>query len=642
MNLRLASLFQDHAVLQRDAILPVWGWSQPKESLVLQLGPTQIEATADAVGFFKVNFPPMPAGGPYSLEVFAEQSKESIVVRDLLIGEVWLCSGQSNMEFTLAQCEPVMSEDIVSANYPDIRNFKVTHDRQRLYLGEQPVCEGVWQRATPDQARSFSAVAYTFARRLHRELNVPVGIIDSSWGGTRIESWTSQRGLMQIPQLREDLNRYEIDVYSGNIDKRREDMEQQRNDRFPRDPGNIGVQQGWHKPDFQYAEWSTMRIPSLWQTHGMTFSGIFWFRKRISLPQHWIGKTITLHVGSIDKQDISYANGEEIGRMGKDRELDHWDKPRRYTIPAHLTKSETLDLAIRVYSFMAGGGVTGADDEFYLQLSDNETIPLAGDWHYAIEHNFGVVDHEIPIVMGPGEQNSLHMLFDNMIAPLIPYAIRGAIWYQGESNANRAGLYFEQMKQMILDWRYHWGQGSFPFIITQLTGYYKEEDHNEESTWAHIREAQLMSALELSDVGLAVTTDVGDSLDIHPRNKAPIGYRLAQYALHHSYGYSDIVAGCPLPTRFEIQQNEIHCYFKNAGKGLTTSDKQAVRTVVIAGEDRRFVPAAVRYNNDCLIVSHPDIRSPKHVRYGWSYNPQSANLCSSEGFPASPFRFDAE
>ncbi len=546
------------------------------------------------------------------------------------------------MEFNLLQCEPIMTEDIASANFPAIRSFKVLHNPDRIYLGKQPFCDGQWQLTNPENAKRFSAVAYTFARRLHRELNVPVGIIDSSWGGTRIETWTSPQGLAQIPQLQDTLTDYEIEVYSGNVEKRRQALEKKKSDLFPRDPGNQGIQQGWHLPEFPYAEWPTMHIPVLWQYHGMTFSGIFWFRKRVTLPKSWHGKTLTLHVGSIDKQDISYANGVEIGRMGKDIELDHWDKPRCYTIPAELTGDGSLDLAIRVYSFMAGGGVTGADQEFYLRLSDDETIPLAGDWHYAIEHNFGIVDHEIPVIMGAGEPNSLHMLFDNMIAPLIPYAIQGAIWYQGESNSHKASLYPEQMKQLILDWRFHWGQTSFPFIITQLTGYLKEEDHNEESAWAVIREAQLQAAQQLPNVGLAVTTDVGDGNDIHPRNKGPIGHRLAQYALHHCYGHNDIVAGCPLPIHFEVKQNAVHCRFENADSGLTSSDQQEIRTVVIAGEDRRFVPARVQLEKDCLIASHPAIPHPKHVRYAWSYNPQKANLCNAEGLPASPFRFDAE
>lgn len=637
MGLTLASLFQDHAVLQRDRPLPVWGWTSPLVKVQVKLGKHTAFALSNADGDFFLHLPPLPADGPHTLTVTVATTGESVVIRDLLVGEVWLASGQSNMEWTLTKSLPLTSEVIESAEYPLIRFFTVP---TRAHLGPHRTVDGHWQTSTPDTAGEFSAVAFVFARRLHRELGVPIGVISSSWGGSMIQSWLSRSSLASNPKVCEWLADYEAVAWSQERWAKMETPEPDgRVSGMPADPGNIGVLHDWHQPGFDDTSWALMHLPGTWQSEGHRHSGVYWFRRIIEIPQSWVGRALTLHFGGIDKQDVSYVNGIEVGRTGKDREDQYWNIPRAYPIPASLVTSRTLLVAVRVYSFVYDGGFHGQGSDLYIGPTDasEPTIGLAGDWRYQCEHNLGLVTETH--LMGHGERNSPHILFDNMIEPLAPYALRGAIWYQGESNASQAEIYARLLKDLVLDWRREWGQPDLAFHLVQLPNFQTAKEYQPESNWALLREAQT-AALALPGVGMAVTIDVGEAGDIHPKNKVPVGERLARSALARTYGQSMPPNGPLFDTLFVDNDGTIRCRFHQAGSGLTTSDGQPPRLFFIAGEDRVFQKAVARIEGTEVVVSHPSVPQPKSVRYAWADNPESCNLAGPDGLPAGPFRSD--
>jgi sialate O-acetylesterase len=635
MFLRLASPFQDHAVLQRDQTLPVWGWAAPDTRVRVTLAGNEAHILSNARGDWLVRLPALPAGGPHTLVVEAANG-ETLAITDLLVGEVWLASGQSNMNWTLAQSLPLTADDIAAADFPQIRFFNVG---RRTHLGSHATAEGHWQSATPAIAPDFSAVAYSFARRLHRELGVPVGILSASWGGTIIQSWTSRATLAHNPDIASWLADYDALAWSPG---RWSDMRDLGPDGrvtpnvYPPDPGSSG---DWQSADLDDSAWADIKLPATWQSTGEKYSAVFWFRHTLALPADWIGQDLELNLGAVDKQDIAYVNGVEIGRTGTAFEDRFWNVPRTYRVPAALTAGGTLVIAVRAYSFIYDGGLIGPAARMNIHPvgAPAAAVSLATTWRCKCEHNFGLVVHP-PAIMGHGEPNSPHMLFDNMIAPLVPYALRGAIWYQGESNESAHHHYARLLQDLITDWRRAWGLPSLAFHLVQLPGFRAPQAHQPESGWARLREAQA-SALTLPHTGMAVTIELGEAGDIHPKNKVPVGERLAQSALAVTYA-RDLVPTGPLATTFTATGDAIRIEFSNTVSGLVTLDGAAPSHFFLAGEDRVFHPATAVITGASILVTSPAVPAPVAVRYAWADNPEGCNLANSEKLPASPFRSD--
>jgi sialate O-acetylesterase len=580
--------------------------------------------------------PALTDRGPYTLVVETPETGERREITDLLAGEVWLASGQSNMEWLMDECRPVSDADIAGADFPGIRFFTVP---RRAEIGQHRLIDAQWQVSSPDTAGKFSAVAFNFARRLHGELDTPIGIISSSWGGTIIQSWISRSGLADNPDIREWLERYEESAWSENLWEQILCSEGTRQPvGLPADPGNAGIETGWHRSDHDDSAWPELTVPGTWQSAGHWHSGVYWFRRKITIPESWIGKDLEVHLGAVDKQDITYANDVEIGRTGKNFEDEHWNKRRLYQIPAPLTGQETITLAVRVYSFAYHGGLIGPAPAMRIHPAGDasEAISLAGPWKYACERDFGLVTETH--IMGHGEPNSPHILYDNMIDPLAPYALAGVIWYQGESNTVSFGTYAGLLRSWIRDWRYRWGQPELPFHIVQLTSFMAAAEHQTDSQWARIREAQL-EVLNESHAGLAVTIDLGEAEDIHPKNKKPVGERLAQSALVDVYKRSGEPRG-PIFSSVISEGSKLRCRFLHTGGALATTDGQAPRTFHIAAEEGTFLPARASIDGDEVLVWNDEIASPAAVRYAWANNPEGCNLAGAQGFPASPFRSD--
>ncbi len=629
--MKLNSLFSDHAVLQRGISVPVWGSTLPDLSIRAKIAGSSTRTTASNTGLFTLRFPPLPVGGPYTLEITSDDKNESARVEDVMVGEVWVCSGQSNMEFALASGQP----DPAPCDCDGIRMITVSRVAP---MGRQADFEGEWRTGTLENAQSFSAVGYFFAKRLHTELKVPVGMIHSSWGGTRVEAWISRESLLKSPITAQMVNEYEAnlarDDYWADSDEA---------PKFPADPGNAGEGKGWAKPDFTDSSWGKINLPaSFGECQSPRTNGSFWFRKTVKIPAAWVGKDLTVRVGSADKHDVTYFNGTKIGATGKGNEEQYWSIVRQYKVPASANTSEKVTVAIRVWSFAFDGGLRGPEQEMRIELADSpgEKVKIAGEWLCKIEHDIGLTPPPPAMPYLPGNQNSPYTLYDGMINPLLPYGIQGAIWYQGESNASVAKDYFEAHCNMITDWRHAWGQGDFPFICVQLANYTPAREYDSASNWAHLREGQLRTTRECPNTGMASAIDIGDAVDIHPKNKRDVGLRLAQWALAKTYN-KNIVSNGPHYAGYTIEGDKIRIRFTDVGSGLLIKDSTGlIKTCFIADASRKFVRAEATLEDDTLLVSAADVKAPQAVRYAWSDNPDGCNLYNADGLPASPFRTD--
>jgi len=630
--MKLASLFSDRAILQRETPIPVWGWTRPGAKVSASLGGNEAQGLAGADGKFFLRLPSMKAGGPYELSVKTlDGAPESASAKDVWIGEVWLASGQSNMEWTVSQ----LGNDAEAMELGACKSIRMVKIPNTTFAGRQSDVNATWEEANPDSISSFSAIGAHFAKCLAESLGVKVGVINSSWGGTIIEAWISRETLVRNPEQADRIARYEADVFSKAYWNARDGQEPGEPSPLPADPGNKGLESGWASPSCDDSAWNAMKLPGAWTSQGHKHSGVLWFRKSVQIPAAWAGKDLELGIGAVDKHDITYFNGEQVGATGAGFDESVWNKTRVYKIPGRLVKAGSCVVAVRAYSFIYDGGLIGPASRMRLSLEGSKegAISLQGEWRYAVERNFGVVQPP-PKKPGPGEPNSPYMLFDNMIAPLAPYALRGAIWYQGESNTDKPMEYERLLKDMVRDWRFAWGQSSFSFYNVQLANFGAGPDRD----WPRVREAQT-KLLSEPETGVAVAIDIGESIDIHPKNKREVGRRLSLWALADIHGKHVAKSG-PLFKSVSIEGSKLRVRFSHSCGGLVAKGGE-LKCFQIAGEARCFVPAEAAIDGEELLVSSPEVKAPVAVRYAWSNDPEGANLSNKAGLPASPFRSDA-
>jgi sialate O-acetylesterase len=634
-SMKLPSLFCDHMVLQHGRPLPVWGWAKPREKISVAIAGKSRQTITGKDGRWQVKLPALKPGGPFEMII---RGSRSIRIRDVLVGEVWICSGQSNMQMSVKQSLD-WEKEIAGANRPKIRLFTAANI---AVVERQQDVPGKWSVCSPQEIGDFSAVAYFFGRELFQKLKMPVGLVNTSWGGTIAEAWTSREALMGHPLFRARTLAYEKNL--KHFQKDRADYEAKMKEGeekcYPADPGNKGFRKGWADPSTPTADWKTMEMPGFWQAVGMKFSGVFWFRKEVEVPSSWAGKDLTLYLAACDKHDTTYFNNVEVGGIGRENP-NAWSTPRVYRIPGRLVKAGRNVIAVRIYSYVYAGGMMGPASNLKLQLADVDDpspISLAGPWRYRIEHNFGFIAPVASMLPpGPGNPNSPFALYRGMIEPLMPYGIRGAIWYQGESNADRAYEYRTLFPLMIRSWRKAWRQGNFPFLFVQLANYQKDPPEPSECTWAELQEAQLM-ALRVPNTGMAVTIDIGDPNDIHPINKQDVGRRLAYSALNPVYGIRTIAPSGPLYRSARREGSRIRLTFDCVGKGLVAKGGK-LQSFALAGADRKFVWANAQIERNTIVVWSDKIARPVAVRYAWGNSPV-VSLYNKDGLPASPFRTD--
>jgi sialate O-acetylesterase len=635
-EVRVPSLIGDNMVLQQGPRARLWGTARPGERVIVRLAGRTARATADARGRWETFLGPLPAGGPFELTI---AGANTLIFRNVLVGEVWVCSGQSNMEWSLAQAAGG-PEDAAQADHPDIRLFTV---EKRTAAEPLEDVRGRWVVATPEQAAQFSAVGYYFGRELHQRLKVPVGLINTSWGGTPAEAWTSREMLASRPEFAPILERYEKEL--RNLAQLRQEhgaklAEWERQYAVAADSGNRGEGMGYADPSRDADGWRKMRLPQLWETAGMNLDGVIWFRREVEVPAAWAGRDLSLSLGPIDDFDTTYFNGERVGATGGETP-EAYRFPRRYKVPGALVRAGRSVIAVRVYDRMGGGGFGGAAGSMSLAPAGADGLALDGEWDYKPET---VVAAKRPDYSnypgprpGPENQNNPSVLYNAMLAPLTPYTLRGAIWYQGESNAGRAYQYRTLFPAMIRDWRARWKGGDFPFYFVQLANWKARKQDSIDSEWAELREAQTMTLHSVPHTGMAVTIDIGDPEDIHPRNKRDVGLRLARWALADTYQQKVVPSG-PLYASHAVEGDKIRVRFRHAA-GLRTRDGGAPVGFFVAGADRKFFRAEARIEGDAVLVWSQDVARPAAVRYAWADNPE-ANLHNAEGLPASPFRTD--
>ncbi len=616
----LPKLIGDNMIIQRNKPIIIWGWAAPDEKVTVQFKSQSKKATTDKSGKWKITFEPEQAGGPFQLVV---KGKNTITINNILVGEVWVCSGQSNMEWTVHNSNNA-AEEIRRGDFPQIRQFLVPKSVSATPKEDLP--SGDWKLCTPEAVGDFTAVGYFFARELYNELKIPIGLINTSWGGTHSETWTSRAAFEQNEEFKQMISSMPL-LDLDELSRKRKEQQIQTLSKMGVTLPAKGVEQ-WKEVTFADSQWKTMTAPGLWEQQGLAdLDGVVWFRKSITLDANAAGKEATLELGMIDDSDETFLNGKSVGATN-----NKYNEKRKYSIPAGILKSGANVIAVRVTDTGGGGGFHGDAKDMKLSIAGENEQSLSGSWGFMVE--------SINTILS-GDPNSYPtLLFNAMIHPILNSSIAGVLWYQGESNAGRAYQYRSAFPLMINDWRKHWKQGDFPFYFVQLASFNAENGTSEKgSAWAELREAQTMT-LKLPRTGMAVTTDIGEANDIHPRNKQDVGKRLAAIALANDYGQKKVFSG-PAFKALEVEGNKVRISFSGIGTGLLVKDKYGyLKGFEVAGTDQKFYYAKATIDGDIVIVSAEQVAKPVAVRFAWADNPEDANLFNKEGFPAIPFRTD--
>ena len=610
----------DGAVLQRDARVPIAGKAAAGARVAVSFGGRQLAARADGAGAWRVELPPLPAGGPHELLVTA--GRQRLALRDLYVGDVWVCSGQSNMEWVVADANDAARE-IAAAAGPAVRQLKVPRAWAAAPRDELPDC--AWEPADPGHVGGFTAVGYFFARELRRTVDVPIGLVNASWGGSRIEPWMSAAALGLDAAAGERLLAKEA-AFEGEVLER---LRGKVGTLPERDAGLVDGRALWADPALDDSAWLTIPVPARWEEVGWEgMDGVAWYRTAFALTAAEARAGVRLGLGMIDDSDVAWVNGYEVGRT----ELA-WNRARVYEVPAEALRAGRNVVAVRVEDTGGGGGIWGEAGLVYVEVGGARRS-LAGEWRFAL--GVARVSPEFHKAQVPT------LLYNAMIHPLQRTPIRGVLWYQGESNADGADAlaYRTQFAAMIRGWRTGWGLGELPFLWVQLANFMAAQAEPSESSWALLRESQ-SAALALPRTGQAVAIDIGDADDVHPRNKQEVGRRLALAARRVAYGEAIEFSG-PTYRRHEVAGGRVLLEFDHLGGGLTArGDTGApLRGFAVAGADRRFVWAEAAIEGDRVAVWSERVPAPVAVRYAWADNPEGANLDNAAGLPASPFRTD--
>lgn len=613
----VSPVFADHMVVQRGKPSRIWGWAEPGKEIAVAFGAQSAATTTREDGSWEVVIQPPPAGGPYSLTVSGPRKQE---FRDVLVGDVWLCSGQSNMELPMPRVRDA-EQEIKAANHPEIRLFVA---KSQVSYGPSLTPNGSWSVCSPESVSGFSAVGYYFGRKLQQDLHVPIGLVQAAIGGTPAESWTSEEALRPLK---------DFDAPLDEVRRLRDKGGPQYGNFISHwyDEFDVGQKEKWQADTSDDSSWKPVRIPGGFRELGVPDSpAVCYFRKIIELPDPLPPGEARIELGVVERMDTTYINGTWIGASA-------WvENPRVYKIATDVLKPGKNTITIRVLKTKPDGGFKSDPSKLKLVLGDKTEVPLAGDWQGRVS-----VDAKSPHPLPAGYENWPTMpsvLYNGMIAPIAPLSISGAIWYQGEANAGRAAQYRALLPAMITDWRRTFKQGDFPFYIVSLAAFMPHRDQPGDDAWAELREAQAFTAGTVPNSGLALAIDKGDANDIHPKDKREISERLALNALAKHYEKNIPFSG-PTLNRVEPVAGALKLHFDHTDGGLAVKGDK-LEEFSVCGDDGKWVWADAKIDGGCVIVSSPSVPKPKHARYAWQSNP-NATLFNDAGLPAVPFRTDS-
>ncbi len=618
----LPAIIRDSMILQRDAKVNIWGWASAGEKVQVKFKGKTYKAAADKNGDWKMQLSATKAGGPYTIEI---SGKNKISLKEILFGDVWFCSGQSNMVHQLNIHDVTYAKEIAEANNPQIRQFWIP-TRANLEGPQKNVQGAYWKAAVREDVRPFSAVAYFFAKKLYEKYKIPIGIINASVGGTPIAAWTSEEGLTDFASLQTDITKNKDTGYINTINTRAANALRPA---IPADEG-LTAPTKWFDVAYDAKGWRNINVPGYWEDQGIKdLNGAVWFRKEIDIAASMTGKAARVFLGRIVDADELYINGKKIGNT------TYMYPQRRYAVASDVLQPGKNIFVVRVTNNSGKGGFV--PDKPYYIFSGTDTVDLKGTWQYKV----GMVFKPAPgngFAGGINAAGQPTALYNAMVAPFIQYNIKGICWYQGETDSGQPKEYAQLLPALIKDWRNKWKQESLPFLYVQLPGFMEYNYLPAESNWAMLRESQLKT-LSVPNTAMVIAIDLGEWNDIHPDNKKDVGERLSLAALKTTYK-EDIVHSGPLFKSAAIEGNKVAVEFTNTGSGLITNDGNAPGDFAIAGADKKFVWAKARIEGNKIVLWSDEVAKPLYVRYAWADNPVNANLYNKEGLPASPFRTD--
>jgi sialate O-acetylesterase len=630
-QVKLPKLISDGMVLQRDAEIPIWGWADANEKVVVIFNGKKYQTKASALGEWRIKLPKMKAGGPYKMKI---SGKNNLEVKDILLGDVWLCTGQSNMVHQLDIHDVLYADEIATANNPKIRHFAIPTTTS-ISGPQKDLDGGKWQKAVGEEIRPFSAVAYFFAKKIYEKYQIPIGLINASVGGTPIEAWIPKEGYKAFPEILKIIEENKDTVF---VNSQRTNLSSNQEPAKILDKGLIG-EKPWYDLDFKPKNWRTINIPGYWEDQGIKdLNGVVWYRKEIEIPQAMVGKQARVFLGRIVDADELYINGVKVGNK------TYQYPQRRYSVPDNLLKAGKNVFVVRVTNNSGKGGFV--PDKPYYVFTEKDTVDIKGYWQYKVGEVFKPVDFSgfsnrnsnTPRPRRINPQNEPTSLYNAMVAPYKQYPLKGILWYQGESNTGNAKVYKDYMLALISGLREVFNAPETPFIYAQLPNFMDVSYSPSESSWAELRESQL-KALSAPNTAMTVNIDLGEWNDIHPDNKKDVGERMALAGLKLAYNEKILHSG-PLYDSYKIENDKVIISFSNVGSGLITNDGEALSEFAIAGEDKKFVWANAKIEGDKVVVWSENVPSPKYVRYSWADNPDNPNLYNKEGLPASPFRVE--
>jgi len=622
-QVKLPKLISDGMILQRDTKIKIWGWSAPDENISLNFINKTYKIKANKNGEWELQLPKQIVGGPYAMTI---KASNSIEINDILIGDVWLCSGQSNMALTVNEVRDLYENDIDNSENKYIRTFEVPREYDFI-VARTDLSGGSWKEANPKNVLRFSAAAYFFAKELYATLKIPIGLINSSWGGTFAEAWMSEETLKQFPDSYNEIQLLKKPGYVSDIIYKDKELEKNWNINLLKNDEGAVSRNNWVSNATYTSDWSETKIPGLWNGTSLNkINGVVWYKKEIEISKKIASNESILRLGTIMGADSTYVNGKLVGNA-----KDQWTS-RKYQLPANTFIEGKNYITVRIVNNRGNGGFTPG--LAYKIIGKEESIDLTGIWKYKLGTKLDPLPNPVNFNWKPSG------LYNAMIEPLKNYSFKGVIWYQGEANAKRPKEYAQILPALINNWRTLFNTPSLPFLFVQLPNFMKIKDLPSESNWALLRESQLKT-LSLPNTGMATTIDLGEWDNIHPKKKKEVGTRLALVAQKVVYNNPNIIYSGPKYESMQIENNKIVLSFSTFGSAMQFKGEGAHTNFAIAAEDKKFVWAEAKIENGKIIVWSAAIPNPVAVRYAWSDNPEGEKLYNTEGLPASPFRTDS-